>query len=1055
MKTALNPCAQRRHFGRCAFFASFLLSVVLTKVFGACVTASSGAGWQNTIVTPAPTGTFTVTFDATPSASPTNSVIALSNGAQTAYANFACLVRFNPSGDIDARNGGSYVGPSTPIPYSAGVSCHFRLVVNLSAQTYSIYVTPAGGSELTVGLDFAFRISDPALNYWGVYVDSASGGKGTDAVCNFTVVGQQQQTATPIFSPPAGTYSSSQNVSISDSTGGAAIYYTTDGTAPTTSSTIYSGSISVGGGTVTIEAIAVANGVSSSVASGAYTIGGGNCVMPTAGGGWKNNPIASQAGTFTVTYDVTPSTSPTNAVVALSNGAQTSYSNFACLVRFNPSGDIDARNGGSYVGPSAPISYSAGTSYHFRLVVNTAAQTYSIYVTPAGGSELNVGTNFAFRISENSFNNWGAYVDSSTGRGSLTVCNFTIDENPIVAPPSFSPAPGVYAPPLSVSISDSTAGAAIYYTTDGSTPTTSSAVYSGAISMPVGTTTLSAVAAGGAGSSAVTSGSYTVNQQMPPPPTFSPPAGTYTTVLSVSITDSITGATIYYTANGSMPSTTSTVYFGPIPIPVGTTTLSAIAANSGGSSTPAVGSYTVATPPPPTFSPPSGSYAAPLSVSIGDSTGSATIYYTTNGSVPTTASTVYSSPISLPAGNWMFSAIAVDGAGASMAANASYVVTSGGTVATPLFSPAAGPFYAATPVTITSATPGATIRYTTDGSTPTDSNGTIYTGPVTMPVAVDTNMTASTATNGSGITMLKAVAYESGMQDSAVFTGNYIIIVPLRFAKTTSMVLGMAHMAYNVTSANWTEVLNIWTHDIGYATVEVTGSSPNRFALIKINDQQFIELYEVTSLPSTGVGGHPAQYQLRNWGFYVTDAQAFQSQVQSAGVSITSSCSVNALGNLSFFTTDPDGHADEWIQYLPGSVTSQTLGQDMPGTQLFGYIEDFGDATANVTAANTYYDKFGFNGRGTKVYLPNNNCYLEMLTYTALTQAEAGVHEKTQLVNFRGFTIQQSGAAVVARDPNIPRVVTGSEGGSGFPSHGYYDLYNADLSRIRLIDINY
>jgi hypothetical protein len=161
----------------------------------ACVTATVGGVWQNTAMT-AQTGTFTATFDATPSAAPNNSVVALSDGAQTAYANFSCLVRFNTSGDIDARNGGAFAAAST-IPYSAGVSYHFSLVVNVAAQTYSIYVTPAGGSQLTVGLNYAFRIAATTLNWWGVSVETAgTGGAGTVTVCNFSIGGTTTYTIT-------------------------------------------------------------------------------------------------------------------------------------------------------------------------------------------------------------------------------------------------------------------------------------------------------------------------------------------------------------------------------------------------------------------------------------------------------------------------------------------------------------------------------------------------------------------------------------------------------------------------------------------------------------------------------------------------------------------------------------------------------------------------------------------------------------------------------------------------------------------------------------------
>ncbi len=79
-------------------------------------------------------------------------------------------------------------------------------------------------------------------------------------------------TAVPSFSPPAGTYSTAQSVSLTDSTTNAAIYYTTDGSTPTTGSALYTASISVSS-SQTITAIAVAPGQQpSATASAAYTI---------------------------------------------------------------------------------------------------------------------------------------------------------------------------------------------------------------------------------------------------------------------------------------------------------------------------------------------------------------------------------------------------------------------------------------------------------------------------------------------------------------------------------------------------------------------------------------------------------------------------------------------------------------------------------------------------------------------------------------------------------------------------------------------------------------
>ncbi len=78
--------------------------------------------------------------------------------------------------------------------------------------------------------------------------------------------------STPVFSLESGSYDTNQSVTIS-STAGATIYYTTDGSDPTTSSTVYSGAIALEDeGNYTIKAIAVNDYGTSSVATAEYTI---------------------------------------------------------------------------------------------------------------------------------------------------------------------------------------------------------------------------------------------------------------------------------------------------------------------------------------------------------------------------------------------------------------------------------------------------------------------------------------------------------------------------------------------------------------------------------------------------------------------------------------------------------------------------------------------------------------------------------------------------------------------------------------------------------------
>ena len=166
------------------FGAVFLaVGLAASPAFGGTLTGSSGNGWHALAISPAATGTFIATYDATPSISPENAVVGLSSGAATGFGNLGCIARFNPSGIIDAYNGTGY-GTST-VPYSAGVLYHFRFVVNVTAHTYSVYVTPAGGTELPVGTNYAFRSTAntmTSLNDWDLYVDPSIGGASLTAI---------------------------------------------------------------------------------------------------------------------------------------------------------------------------------------------------------------------------------------------------------------------------------------------------------------------------------------------------------------------------------------------------------------------------------------------------------------------------------------------------------------------------------------------------------------------------------------------------------------------------------------------------------------------------------------------------------------------------------------------------------------------------------------------------------------------------------------------------------------------------------------------------------
>ena len=274
-----------------------------------------------------------------------------------------------------------------------------------------------------------------------------------------------------------------------------------------------------------------------------------------------------------------------------------------------------------------------------------------------------------------------------------------------------------------MTIFDATAGASIYYTTDGTTPTTSSTPYTEAINVS-STETIKAVAAyAGDTTSAVGAATYTIKVLSP---TFSPAAGTYTSTQSVTISDATVGASIYYTTDGTTPTTSSSIYAGPIPVS-STETIEAIAAAPGDTnSAVAKAAYTikVATP---TMAPAAGTYISAQTVMITDSTAGATIYYTTNGTAPTTSSSVYAGPITVSSTETIKAIAAVAGDTNSAVAKAAYTIK----VATPTISPTAGTYTSAQSVMISDSTAGATIYYTTNGTTPTTSSS-VYAGPISV-----------------------------------------------------------------------------------------------------------------------------------------------------------------------------------------------------------------------------------------------------------------------------------------------------------------------------------
>jgi hypothetical protein len=341
-------------------------------------------------------------------------------------------------------------------------------------------------------------------------------------------------TAVPTFTPGSGTFASSQAVTISDAKPGADIYYTTDGSTPTTASTLYQNPFTVTA-TTTVNAIAVTSGfTTSAVATATYTF------TPVLGDGGYSISGTDYANAINATYTVTGSDSGGYTVTSCSfyqppgtvtTGAKmdcglivaptptTKSSSWLCHATYTNPGPSGA---GGWV--TIPLSgcgtLSPATGYWVATDSNDPIPGFPYGFSSCGstcnGPAPTVGSGtYPYRYAAATY---GRYTGLST---SMTATNDGYQASQFVtlglnapsqtATPIFSIAPGAYSTAQMVSISDGTPGAVIYFSTDGSMPTTSSPVYHGAITVTT-TTTINALAvAPGYSNSAGATATYTFN----------------------------------------------------------------------------------------------------------------------------------------------------------------------------------------------------------------------------------------------------------------------------------------------------------------------------------------------------------------------------------------------------------------------------------------------------------------------------------------------------------------------------------------------------------------
>jgi hypothetical protein len=314
----------------------------------------------------------------------------------------------------------------------------------------------------------------------------------------------------------------------------------------------------------------------------------------------------------------------------------------------------------------------------------------------------------------------------------------------------FNPNGGTYTVPKTVSIVPVSEGTIIHFTTDNSEPTEASPIYTVPMIIDGNTTLKARGYIAGWNPSETVSAIYGFNVTQP---TFSVDEGFYYNSFEVAINTPTEDASIHYTTDGSEPTEASALYNSPITVSASKTVKAkAYKAGWNASGTASV-VYTLKVTAP-GFNPLPGNYTTSQTVAISCSTPEATIYYTTNGSEPTQNSDIYSSPLVISVITPLKARAFRDGWTPSNISSGNYNFN----VLTPTLDPSSGQYAGEQTVTISCATEGAEIRYTTNSSDPV-STSALYISPIT----VATNMT------------LKAKGFKTGMNPSQVATAVYQI----------------------------------------------------------------------------------------------------------------------------------------------------------------------------------------------------------------------------------------------------------------------------------------
>ena len=327
----------------------------------------------------------------------------------------------------------------------------------------------------------------------------------------------------------------------------------------------------------------------------------------------------------------------------------------------------------------------------------------------------------------------------------------------------FEPAGGTYDESVEVVLKSETLNAKIKYTLDGSVPSNENGYnYTGPFTIEKSSIIKALALCSGMLDSQITTASYVITRSVGQP-AFNVKSGEYLETKEIILSCPTIDAIIKYTLDGSVPSESNGIIYGPSILINSNTFLKAIAMKNGWRNSAVASAEYIVKPPAiaPIIETFPGDYVESCEIKIKCGEPGASIVYTIDGSEPSEKNGFeYRDSVIISRDTVIKAAAYTKFKSLSAITTANYKIKK--RVSDPVFSLSSGSYTGSQTLVLSCAESGASIKYTIDGSEPSNENGIVYAAPIFITSSLS----------------IKAIALKNEMADSNIISSSYIINFP-------------------------------------------------------------------------------------------------------------------------------------------------------------------------------------------------------------------------------------------------------------------------------------